>query len=92
VASVFFQVSGYALIIECAPQDKYEGFLSLHATVVNFCIFAAPLLTTAIVDAGWIGIFGGLMASAALRAIAGALAFALVWKDKAPHAAARGGS
>lgn len=78
VASVFFQVSAYALIIECAPPEKYEGYLSLHATVVNFCIFAAPLITSAIVDAGWISIFGGLIASAVLRALAGGLAFALV--------------
>jgi MFS family permease len=78
VASVFFQVSGFALVIECAPPDKYESYLSLYMTVVNFCIFAAPLFTSAIVTAGWVTIFGGLMFSAALRGMTGLLAFVLV--------------
>ncbi len=74
VASVFFQVSAYALLVDCAPPDNYEGFMSVHAAVTNFCIFAAPLAISALLETGLIGIFGGLLLTALLRGVAGVLA------------------
>jgi MFS family permease len=77
VASVFFQVCGYALVVECAPPDKYAEYLSLYMTIVNFCVFAGPLLTSALVDTGLISVFWGLLGSAALRGVAGLFALRL---------------
>jgi MFS family permease len=73
-ASVFFQVASYALVIDYAPPEQYEGFLSIYTAVANFCIFAGPLIMSGLVDSGWVSIFAGLLICVALRVIAGVLA------------------
>jgi MFS family permease len=78
VASVFFQVSAYGLIIDCSPPDNYEGFLSVHTAMTNFCIFAAPLLVSGLVEAHWLSIGAGLILTGVLRAIAGLLAIVVL--------------
>lgn len=88
VASVFFQVSAYALIVEFAPRERYGAYLSVYSSLVNFCIFAAPLAMTALVDQAWISISGGLLVSVVLRALAGALGYVLIARKGAAQSLA----
>jgi MFS family permease len=74
--SVMFQVTSYALMVQCAPLDKFEGYVGAHTTVTNFALFIGPLLMSALVDSG-MSIAAGLLASALLRAASGMLALRL---------------
>jgi MFS family permease len=76
VTSVMFQVTGFGLVVKSAPPEKYEGFVGIHQTVVNFSIFIGPLLMTALIDLG-LSITVGLLFVAAARGIAGVLALRL---------------
>ncbi|MCW1967182.1 MAG: MFS transporter [Anaerolineae bacterium] len=77
VASVLFQVSSYALLVECAPPNLYEGYVSWHTITINIALFAAPLIMSAMVDAG-LAIWLGLLICAALRALAGVVAWQMI--------------
>jgi MFS family permease len=73
VTSVMFQVTGFGLVVQSAPPEKYEGFVGIHQIVVNSSIFIGPLLMTALIDIG-LSITVGLLIAAAARAVAGVLA------------------
>lgn len=73
ITSVMFQVTGFGLVVQSAPPEKYEGFVGIHQTVVNFSIFIGPLLMTALIDIG-LSITVGLLLAAAARGVAGVLA------------------
>ena len=77
VASVMFQVSSYALLVDCAPENMYEGYVSWHTTTINIAIFAAPLIMSAFIDAG-LSIGLALFICAAFRALAGVVALRTV--------------
>ncbi|MCS7325072.1 MAG: MFS transporter [Thermoflexales bacterium] len=70
VASVMLQVSGYDLVVRCAPVGHYEDFVSVHAAVVNIAIIAGPLLSSALVQAGT-SLPLALLLSAVLRVVSG---------------------
>jgi DHA1 family tetracycline resistance protein-like MFS transporter len=73
VTVVMFQVTSYALMVQCAPPDKYEGYVGLYTTSVNFAVFAGPFAITALVGAG-MPISTGLLICAVARALAGVFA------------------
>lgn len=73
ITSVMFQVTGFGLVVKSAPPEKYEGFVGVHQTAVNFSIFVGPLLMTAMIDAG-MSITVGLLIAAVARGAAGVLA------------------
>lgn len=73
VSSVMFQVTGFGLVVQSAPPEKYEGFVGIHQTVVNASIFIGPLLMTALINIG-LSITVGLLIAAVARAVAGVLA------------------
>jgi predicted MFS family arabinose efflux permease len=73
MSSVMFQVSSYALLVDCAPKDGYEGYVSWHSTIVNISIFAAPLIMSALVDLG-LSVVVGLLICASLRAVSSIVA------------------
>lgn len=73
VTSVMFQVTSYALMVQCAPPEKYEGYVGAYTATVNFAIFAGPLAMSALVAAG-LPIAAGLLICAVARALAGLFA------------------
>lgn len=73
ITSVMFQVTGFGLVVQSAPAEKYEGFVGVHQTVVNFSIFIGPLLMTALINMG-LSIAVGLLIAAVARVVAGVLA------------------
>ena len=52
LASGLFQVTAFGLVVENAPPDRYESFVSAQLSVSNFAIFAAPLLMSGLLSAG----------------------------------------
>ncbi len=76
ITSVMFQVTGFGLVVQSAPPEKYEGFVGIHQTVVNFSIFVGPLLMTALINVG-LSIAVGLLIAAVARVVAGGLALRL---------------
>ncbi len=74
--SVALQVTSYALMVQCAPPDKFEGYVGAHSTVTNFALFAGPLVMSALVDDG-VSIAVGLLICAAVRAASGVLTLRL---------------
>ncbi len=76
VTTVMFQVTSFGLLVQSAPPEKYEGYVGIHQTVVNFSIFIGPLLMTALINAG-LSITVGLLIAALARASAGGLALRL---------------
>lgn len=73
ITSVMFQVTGFGLLVQSAPPEKYEGFVGIHQMVVNFSVFVGPLLMTALIDVG-LSIAVGMLMAAAARVVAGVLA------------------
>lgn len=73
ITSVMFQVTGFGLVVKSAPPEKYEGFVGVYQTVVNFSVFIGPLLMTAMIDVG-MSIAIGLLIAAVARVVAGVLA------------------
>ena len=70
IASVMFQVTAFALVVESAPPGRYESYVSVHSSVANFAVFAAPLAMSALSTAG-LPIITGLLICAVLRFVAG---------------------
>jgi MFS family permease len=70
VASVMFQVTSFALVVESAPPSQYEHYVSIHSSVANFAVFAAPLAMSALNNVG-LPIVTGLLICAAARLVAG---------------------
>jgi MFS family permease len=75
IATGLFQVAAFGLIAESAPPELYEGFVGIQASVGNFAVFAAPLITAGLLSAGAPMGFT-LYLCAAARALAGGLSFA----------------
>ncbi len=74
VSTGLFQVTAFSLIAESSPPDCYEGFVGIQASVGNFAIFAAPLITSGLLSIG-LPIGPTILLCAAARAIAGALSY-----------------
>lgn len=74
--SVMLQVTAYGLMVQCAPPEKFEGYVGAYTAAVNFAVFAGPLVMSAMTDAG-LPIAAGLLIAAAARAGAGALSLRL---------------
>lgn len=74
--SVMLQVTAYGLMVQCAPPDRFEGYVGAYTAGVNLAVFAGPLVMSAATDAG-LPIAAGLLIAAAARAIAGALVLRL---------------
>jgi len=70
IASVMFQVTAFALVMESAPVGRYESYVSLQSSVANFAVFAAPLAMSALSMAG-LSVVTGLVICAGLRTVAG---------------------
>ena len=71
-ATALFQVTAFGLIMESAPPDCYEGFVGIQASVGNFAIFAAPLITSGLISLG-APLGYTLLLCAGARAVAGGL-------------------
>jgi hypothetical protein len=63
--------------VQCAPPEKYEGYVGVYSAAVNFAVFAGPLAMTALVGAG-LPIAAGLLICAVARALAGLPAVRIV--------------
>jgi len=85
--SVMFQVTSYGLMVQCAPPEKFEGYVGAHSAVVNFAIFAGPLVMSALTDAG-LPIVAGLLIAAVARAAAGGLSLRMTPQGNVPRAPA----
>ncbi len=70
IASVMYQVTSFALVVESAPPDRYESYVSIHSSVANMAVFAAPLAMSALNGAG-LPIVTGLVICAIARFVAG---------------------
>ncbi|GIV85255.1 MAG: hypothetical protein KatS3mg052_2262 [Candidatus Roseilinea sp.] len=76
-ASVMLQVTAYGLMVQCAPPERFEGYVGAYTAAVNFAVFAGPLMMSAMINAG-LPIAAGLWIAAVARAGAGALSLRLV--------------
>jgi len=76
LASGLFQVTAFGLVVENAPPDRYESFVSAQLSVANFAIFAGPLLMSGLLSAG-LSVGVGLIVCAGGNALSSALASAL---------------
>ncbi|WP_169238531.1 MFS transporter [Candidatus Roseilinea sp. NK_OTU-006] len=76
-ASVMLQVTAYGLMVQCAPPERFEGYVGAYTAVVNFAVFVGPLVMSAMVAAG-LPVAAGLLIAAVARAGAGALSLRLV--------------
>ena len=84
--SVMFQVTAYGLMVQCAPPEKFEGYVGVYSAAANFAIFAGPLVMSALTDAG-LPIVTGLLITAVARAAAGGLSLRMTPQgavEKAP--------
>jgi len=79
--SATLQVTSYALMVQCAPPDRFEGYVGAHSTATNFALFAGPLVMSALVDDG-VSIAAGLLICAVVRAASGALTLRLSLADR----------
>lgn len=79
VTSVMFQVTAYGLMVQCAPPEKFEGYVGVYSAAANFSIFAGPLVMSALTDAG-MPIVTGLLIAAGARVVAGGLS---LWMTRA---------
>ena len=70
IASVMFQVTAFALVLDSAPPDQYEGYVSIQSSVANFAVFAAPLAMSVFSSAG-LPVVTGLLICAGMRIFAG---------------------
>jgi len=76
LASGLFQVTAFGLVVENAPPERYESFVSAQLSVANFAIFAGPLLMSGLLSAG-LSVGVGLIVCAGGNALSSALASAL---------------
>jgi hypothetical protein len=76
VASVMFQVTAYGLMVQCAPPEKFEGYVGVYSAAANFSLFAGPLVLSALTNAG-MPIVTGLLIAAVARAVAGGLSLTM---------------
>ncbi len=81
--SVMFQVTAYGLMVQCAPPEKFEGYVGVYTATANFAVFAGPLVMSALTDVG-LPIAAGLLIAAAARAAAGALSLWLTPPAREP--------
>lgn len=81
-ASVMLQVTAYGLMVQCAPPQRFEGYVGVHTAAVNFAVFAGPLVMSAMTDAG-LPIAAGLLIAGVARAGAGALSLRLATEPSA---------
>lgn len=81
-ASVMLQVTAYGLMVQCAPPERFEGYVGAYTATVNFAVFVGPLVMSAMTDAG-LPIAAGLLIAAAARAGAGALSLRLATEPSA---------
>lgn len=72
LASGLFQVTAFGLVVENAPPDRYESFVSAQLSVANFAIFAGPLLMSGLLSAG-LSVGAGLLVCAGGNALASTL-------------------
>lgn len=72
LASGLFQVTAFGLVVENAPPERYESFVSAQLSVSNFAIFAAPLLMSGLLSAG-LSVGAGLIVCAGGNALASTL-------------------
>jgi MFS family permease len=79
--SAMLQVTSYALMVQCAPPDRFEGYVGAHSTVTNFALFAGPLVMSALVDDG-MSIAVGLIVCAVVRTASGVLTLRLPLADQ----------
>lgn len=68
IATVMFQVTQFALIVDSAPPGELDNFISAQGTVLNLGVFIGPLLMSALANAG-MPIVLGLFICAAGRAL-----------------------
>jgi MFS family permease len=81
VALGLFQVTAFGLIIESAPDECYESFVSIQASIGNFAVFIAPLLTSSLVSLGCpLGLT--LLLCAGIRGLASVLALRTVGRTQ----------
>lgn len=85
LASVMFQVTAYGLMVQCAPPEKFEGYVGVYSAAVNFSVFAGPLVMSALTDVG-LPIVTGLLIAAVARAVAGGLSLRMTQTDVGPGA------
>lgn len=86
IFSALFQVSIYGLMVQAAPEGKYEGYSSWNALVVNASVFIAPLLVTILIDAG-LGIVLVMIIVSGLRLLCGGIAWVILRNPPAPSMA-----
>ncbi len=72
LASGLFQVTAFGLVLENAPPDRYESFISAQLSVSSFAIFAAPLLMSGLLSAG-LSVGAGLIVCAGGNVLASTL-------------------
>ena len=72
LASGLFQVTAFGLVVENAPPERYESFVSVQLSVTNFAIFAGPLLMSGLLSAG-LSVGVGLIACAGGNVLASTL-------------------
>ncbi|MGQ9904771.1 MAG: MFS transporter [Anaerolineae bacterium] len=72
LASGLFQVTAFGLVVENAPPERYESFVSVQLSVANFAIFAGPLLMSGLLSAG-LSVGAGLIACAGGNLLASTL-------------------
>ncbi len=84
LASGLFQVTAFGLVVENAPPDRYESFVSAQLSVANFAIFAGPLLMSGLLSAG-LSVGMGLIVCAGGNALSSALASALSLRRQDAH-------
>ncbi len=72
LASGLFQVTAFGLVVENAPPERYESFVSIQLSVSNFAIFAGPLLMSGLLSTG-LSIGVGLLVCAGGNVLASTL-------------------
>jgi len=77
LAVVLFQVSAYGLMVECAPENRYEAFNGWNTIIINAAVFSAPLIMSSLVDLG-MSVITGLIICAAIRIAAGIAAYVVL--------------
>lgn len=82
-----FQVTAFGLMIESAPSDHYESFVSILSSVTSFALFLSPLVVTGLINLG-VSLSLAFVLSASIRGIAGILAFSQLYLKSQPNAAA----
>ena len=72
LSSGLFQVTAFGQVIDNAPPDRYESYVSAQLSLSNFSIFVAPLLMSLLLSAG-LAVGAGLVLCAVGNVLASTL-------------------